>query len=386
VSIKPVLILAAQSLIREAAKEKEMAFEPKPGVLDIAPYVGGRASVPGVAAPIKLSSNEGALGPSPKGLAAYTAAAADVSVYPEGSAAILREAVGAAFGLDPARIVCGNGSDELLTLIANAYVQPGDEVLFSEHSFLVYKIAALANSGIPVSVKEKDRRIDVDAMLAAVTPRTKLVYLANPANPTGTYLSFEEVKRLHAGLSPNTLLILDAAYAEFVRRNDYDAGIALCLKHDNVVMTRTFSKVYGLAGLRIGWALVAPAVADVLNRIRMPFNVSIPAQRAAAAALSDHDHLTAALEHNTLWRDRLTTAIRDLGLAVDDSVTNFLLIRFPGTPGKTAAEADKYLGEHGLILRGMAAYGLPETLRLTVGPAAACEKFIHVLTEFMARK
>jgi histidinol-phosphate aminotransferase len=362
-----------------------MAFAPKPGVLEIAPYVGGRASVPGVAAPIKLSSNEGALGPSPKALAAYTAAICDVSIYPEGSAQILREAVGAAYGLDPARIVCGNGSDELLTLIANAYLRPGDEVLFGEHSFLVYKIAALANSGVPVSVKEKDRRVDVDAMLAAVTPRTKLVYLANPANPTGTYLPFDEVVRLHAGLSPDTLLVLDAAYAEFVRRNDYDAGIALCLKHDNVVMTRTFSKVYGLAGLRVGWALVSPAVADVLNRIRMPFNVSIPAQRAGAAAMSDHDHLQAALDHNTQWRDRLTAAIRGLGLAVDDSVTNFLLIRFPGTPGKSAAEADRYLCEHGLILRGMAAYGLPESLRLTIGPADACGKFLQVLTAFMAR-
>lgn len=363
-----------------------MAFAPKPGVLEIAPYVGGRASVPGVAAPIKLSSNEGPLGPSPKALAAFAAAAADLSIYPEGSAEILREAVGAAFGLDPARIVCGNGSDELLTLIANAYLRPGDEVLFAEHSFLVYKIAALANSGIPVSVKRKGHCVDVDAMLTAVTSRTRLVYLANPDNPTGTYLPFDEVKRLHAGLSSGTLLVLDAAYAEFVRKNDYDAGIALCLKHDNVVMTRTFSKVYGLAGLRIGWALVPPAVADVLNRIRTPFNISIAAQCAGVAALADYDHLTAAVEHNALWRDRLTTAIRGLGLAVEDSVTNFLLIRFPQQPGKTAAEADRYLSERGLILRGMAAYGLPECLRLTIGPADACEKVVQVLAEFMARK
>jgi histidinol-phosphate aminotransferase len=363
-----------------------MAFAPKPGILDIAPYVGGRATVPGVAAPIKLSSNEGALGPSPKALAAYAAAAADVSIYPEGSAEILRRAVGEAFGLDPARIICGNGSDELITLIANAFLQPGDEVLFSEHAFLVYRIATLANSGVPVSVLEKNRTVDVDAMLAAVTARTKIVYLANPNNPTGTYLPFEEVKRLHAGLKPGTLLVLDAAYAEFVRKNDYDAGIELCLAHDNVVMTRTFSKIYGLAGLRIGWALVSPEIADVIHRIRMPFNVSIPAQQAGAAALADHDHLTAAVEHNTLWRDKLTVAIRGLGLDVDDSVCNFLLIRFPATPGKTAAEADRYLAERGLILRGVASYGLPEFLRLTIGPAAACEKVIAALTEFMAEK
>ncbi len=363
-----------------------MSFAPKPGVLDIAPYVGGRASVPGVAAPIKLSSNEGALGPSPKAMIAYAAAAADASLYPEGSAELLRAAVGEAFGLDPARIVCGNGSDELLTLLANAYLRPGDEVLFSEHSFLVYRIATLANSAVPVSVKEKDRQVDVDAMLAAVTPRTKLVYLANPNNPTGTYLPFDEVRRLLTGLRPGMLLVLDAAYGEFVRNNDYDTGIALCLKHDNVVMTRTFSKVYGLAGLRIGWALCPPTVADVLNRIRMPFNVSIPAQRAGAAALSDHDHLTAALEHNDIWREKLTAAIRATGLKVDDSVTNFLLIRFPNEPGKTAAEADRYLCTRGLILRGVASYGLPDCLRLTIGPADANQKVMTALAEFMARK
>ena len=362
-----------------------MTFAPKPGVLDIAPYVGGRAGVPGVAAPIKLSSNEGALGPSPKAMAAYAAAAADAAIYPEGSAEILRQAVGEAFGLDPARIVCGNGSDELLTLLANAYLRPGDEVVFSAHSFLVYKIATLANSAVPVSVKETDRRVDVDAMLAALTPKTKLVYLANPNNPTGSYLNFEAVKRLHAGLSPETLLILDAAYAEFVTANDYDAGIALALAHDNVVMTRTFSKIYGLAGLRIGWMLCAPAVADVIHRIRMPFNVSIPAQRAGAAALGDHDHVAAATAHNSYWRGWLTEQIRGLGLKLDDSAANFLLIRFPSTPGKTAAEADRFLSARGLILRAVAAYGLPECLRLTVGPADANRKVAAALSEFMAR-
>ena len=362
-----------------------MTFAPKPGVLDIAPYVGGRATIAGIAEPIKLSSNEGALGPSPKAMAAYAAAVADLALYPEGSAEILRAAVGEAFGLDPARIVCGNGSDELLTLIANAYLKPGDEVLFSAHAFLVYKIATLANSGVPVSVPEKNRRVDVDAMLAAVTPRTRLVYLANPNNPTGTYLPFDDVVRLHAGLAPDTLLVLDAAYAEFVRRNDYEAGITLALKHSNVVMTRTFSKVYGLAGLRIGWALCPPEVADVLGRIRMPFNVSIPAQRAGAAALRDHDHLTRALAHNDLWRDKLTTAIRATGLQVDDSVCNFLLIRFPTTPGKTASDADRFLCERGLILRGVASYGLPDALRLTIGPAPANQKVAAALAEFMAR-
>ncbi len=362
-----------------------MTLAPKPGVLDIAPYVGGRASVPGVEQPIKLSSNEGALGASPTALAAYTHAAADIAIYPEGSAGILRQAIGEAFGLDPARIVCGNGSDELLTLIANAYLRPGDEVLFSAHAFLVYRIATLANSGVPVSVPEKNRRVDVGAMLAHVTPKTRLVYLANPNNPTGTYLLHDEVVRLHAGLSPETLLVIDAAYAEYVRRNDYDTGMALANKHANVVMTRTFSKIYGLAGLRIGWALCPPPVADVLNRIRGPFNVSIPAQQAGAAALRDVDHVARSIEHNEHWRSWLTDAIRAAGLAVDDSVCNFLLIRFPQEPGKTAADADRFLSERGLILRGVASYGLPDCLRLTVGPADANRKVAAALTEFMAK-
>ena len=362
-----------------------MTVAPKPGVLEIAPYVGGRASVAGVAAPIKLSSNEGALGPSPKAVKAYAAAASAISIYPEGSARLLREAIGEAYGLDPDRIVCGNGSDELLTLLANAYLRPGDEALFSEHAFLVYKIATLANSGVPVVVPENNRRVDVDAMLSRVTPRTRLVYLANPNNPTGTYLAHDEVRRLHAGLSPDTLFVIDAAYAEYVRRNDYDAGTELAGKAANVVMTRTFSKVYGLAGLRIGWALCPPAVAEVLNRIRCPFNVSIAAQAAGAAALRDHDHVQRSVEHNEHWRAWLTEAIRATGLQVDDSVCNFVLIRFPQAPGKTSEDADRYLCERGLILRGMASYGLPHCLRLTVGSEEANRRVAAALTEFMAR-
>ncbi|HUO98544.1 MAG TPA: histidinol-phosphate transaminase [Rhizomicrobium sp.] len=363
-----------------------MTIAPRPGVLEIAPYVGGGASVAGVTHPIKLSSNESALGPSPKALHAYAAAAAQVSIYPEGSAVILREAIGQAFGLDPARVVCGNGSDELLTMLANAYLRPGDEALFSEHAFLVYKIATLANSGVPVIVPEKDRRVDVDAMLSHLTPRTRLVYLANPNNPTGTYLTHAEVCRLHAGLSPDTLLVLDAAYAEFVGRNDYDAGTDLASRFANVVMTRTFSKVYGLAGLRIGWALCPPAVADVLNRIRGPFNVSVPAQLAGAAALGDYDHVRRSVDHNARWRAWLTQEIRAAGLEVDDSVCNFLLIRFPQTPGKTSADADRFLCERGLILRGVGSYGLPEALRLTVGPEDANRKVAAALHEFMASR
>jgi histidinol-phosphate aminotransferase len=362
-----------------------MTLIPKPGVLDIAPYVGGRATVSGVTDPIKLSSNESALGASPKALAAYEQAVKSVSIYPEGSAQILREAIGEAYGLDPSRIVCGNGSNELLSLLANAYLSPGDEVLFTEYAFIVYRLATLSNSGVPMSVPEKNFRADVDAMLARVSPKTRLVYLANPNNPTGTYLTGDEVRRLYAGLSPDTLLVIDAAYAEYVRQSDYESGMEMAAQLPNVVMTRTFSKVYGLAGLRVGWAYCPAPVADVLHRVRDPFNVSVPAQCAAAAALRDHGHVRRCVEHNERWRAWITDAIRATGLVVGDSVGNFVLIRFPRVSGKTAADADRFLCERGLILRGVANYGLPDCLRLTVGPEAANRKVAAALAEFMAR-
>ncbi|MBS0470257.1 MAG: histidinol-phosphate transaminase [Proteobacteria bacterium] len=361
-----------------------MTLTPKPGILDIAPYIGGRNDIAGVAKPIKLSSNESALGASPLAVEAFKSVAGGLDLYPEGSAKVLRDAVAEVYGLDPNRIVCGNGSDEILTMLAQTYLRPGDEVLFSAHGFLVYKIAALANSATPVIAPEKDFRTDVDAMLAAVTPKTRVVFIANPNNPTGTYLPHEEVRRLHAGLSPDTLLVIDAAYAEYVRRNDYETGIEMVSRFPNVVMTRTFSKIYGLAGLRVGWSYCPAEVADALNRIRGPFNVSVPAQKAAAAALRDRKHIEASFAHNETWRDWLTTEIRKLGFAVGDSVGNFILIRF--TSEQQAKDADSFLSSRGLILRGVAAYGLGDCLRLTVGPEAANRAVVAALADFAARK
>ena len=359
-----------------------MTLTPKPGVLDIAPYVGGRAHALGAARVFKLSSNEGALGASPAAVEAFKAASGVLDIYPEGSAKILREALAETHGLSADRIVCGNGSDELLTMLANIYLRPGDEVLFSEHAFVIYRIATLANSAVPVSVPEKNLRTDVDAMLEAVGPRTRMVYLANPNNPTGTYLSSEEVRRLHAGLPSGCLLVIDAAYAEYVRRNDYDAGIEMVSQFDNVVMTRTFSKIYGLAGLRVGWAFCPASVADALNRVRGPFNVSTPAQRAAAAALKDRRHIEDSIAHNEKWKSWLTEHIAKLGLRVDDSVANFILIHFP-SGAHSAASADAFLLKRGLILRGVANYGLPDCLRLTVGPEDANRHVAAALEEFM---
>lgn len=358
-----------------------MTLTPRPGILDISPYVGGRAEVEGVAKTYKLSSNESALGASPKAVEAFKSAADGLDIYPEGSAKILRETIAQHYGLDASRIVCGNGSDEILSMLAAAYLRPGDEVLFSEHGFLVYKIAALANSAKPVSVPEKNLNTDVDAMLAAVTPKTRLVYLANPNNPTGSYLPHDEVRRLHAGLAPDTLLIIDAAYAEYVRRNDYETGIEMVSRFPNVVMTRTFSKIYGLAGLRVGWSYCPAEVAGILNRIRGPFNVSVPAQKAAAAALLDRAHLEANFAHNEKWRDWLAGEIRKLGLRVDDSVANFLLIHF--ADAKTAKAADEFLSRRGVILRGVAAYGLADCLRLTIGTEDANRAAVAALAEYV---
>jgi histidinol-phosphate aminotransferase len=357
---------------------------PKPGVLDIAPYVGGRASAPGVAKVYKLSANENPLGPSPAAVAAYVEAQKNLEQYPEGSARVLREAIGTAFGLDPARIVCGgDGSDELLKMLGNAYLRAGDEVIFTEHAFVIYKIITLANSAVPVIVPEKDLRADVDAILAAVTPKTRIIYLANPNNPTGTYLPHSEVRRLHAGLRSDILLVIDAAYAEYVRRNDYESGIEMVANFNNVVMTRTFSKL-GLGGLRVGWAYCPAVVADVLNRVRGPFNVSMPQQLAAAAAVKDRAHIDKSVEHNARWISWLREEIRKLGLRVDDSVGNFMLVHFADK--KTADAADAFLSSRGLILRAVGNYGLPQCLRLSVGTEEANRLVVKALAEFMRGK
>ncbi len=355
---------------------------PRQGVLDIAAYVPGddRSRASRV---FKLSSNETPLGPSPLAVEAYRANADRLHVYPEGSSGILRDAIGAAYGLNPDRIVCGNGSDELLTLLAQNFLSAGDEAIFSEHGFLIYRIAILAAGGTPIVAPESAETADVDAILSRVTPRTRIVYLANPNNPTGTYLPHDEVKRLHAGLPGNVLLVLDAAYAEYVRRNDYSSGVELAAEAGNVVMTRTFSKVFGLANLRIGWAYGPAAVIDALNRTRGPFNVNGPALAAGTAALGDRAHLERAVAHNALWLDRLARDITALGLRVTPSVGNFLLIHFLEERGRGAAEADAFLRDRGLVLRRVAGYGFPNALRMTVGTEEANLAFIAALGEFL---
>lgn len=360
-----------------------MSVEPKPGIGEIEPYVAGRAPAPEEQPAFKLSSNESALGASPKAIAAYEAAKTDLFSYPDGGATALRDALAAVHGLTAERIVCGSGSEELLSLIARAYARPGDEVLFTQHAFIVYRIAALSSSAVPVAVPEKDLRADIDGILAAVTPRTRLVYLANPNNPTGSCLSAEEVERLHAGLPDSVLLVIDSAYAEYVQRADYEPGIDLVSRFDNAVMTRTFSKIYGLAGLRVGWAYCPPAVAGTLNRVRGPFNVTTAAQAAAAAALSDRDHVARSVAHNAEWKSWLVQKIRGTGLRVDEGEGNFLLIHFPAAVPHDAGSADAFLLRRGFILRPVANYGLSHCLRLTIGTEEANRGVARALADFM---
>lgn len=356
---------------------------PKPGVMDIAAYVPGKDSAPGVAKVYKLSANETPLGPSPHVAGAMATALEHPEIYPDGGSTKLREAIAARHGLNAANIVCGNGSDELLGLLCQTYLAPGDEGIVTEHGFLVYKIQIIAAGATPVTVPETDLRADVDAILAAVTERTKLVFIANPNNPTGTYLPADELRRLQAGLPGNVLLVIDAAYAEYVRRNDYEAGIELVSGSENVVMTRTFSKIYGLAGLRVGWMYAPLAVADAVNRVRGPFNLNAVAIEAGAAAISDRDHVDKAVAYNLRWIERLTTEIEALGLSVTPSVGNFILIHFGDRAGKSAAKADDFLTARGLVLRRVTAYGFPDALRMSVGSEEANEAVIAALKEFL---
>jgi histidinol-phosphate aminotransferase len=359
---------------------------PKASVLEISAYVPGRSEAPGAAKVHKLSSNETPLGPSPKAVEAFRAASEKLHYYPDGSHTALRDAIARSFGLDPMRIICSNGSDELLSLIAQAYLTPGDEAIFTKHGFLVYRNATLAAGGKPVVAPETNYTADVDAILSAVTPRTRIVFLANPNNPTGTYLPFAEVRRLHAALPSNVILVIDAAYAEYVRRNDYESGIELAGTNENVVMTRTFSKIYGLAGLRIGWMYAPAAVIDAVNRIRGPFNVNAPAIAAGVAALADSAHVERAVAHNAKWLPWLTDQIRSLGLEVTPSVGNFVLIHFPSERGKTAKDADAFLLKRGLVLRRVEAYHLANALRMTVGTEEANRLAVSALSDFLARE
>jgi histidinol-phosphate aminotransferase len=355
--------------------------QPRPGVMEIAAYVPGKHGDSSKGKIHKLSSNETPLGASPAAIDAAAQVLAHAELYPDGQSIELRAAIAEVHGLNAENILCSNGSDELLGLLAQTYLTAGDEGIFTEHGFLVYRIQILAAGGVPVVVKETNERADVDAILAAVTDRTKIVFLANPNNPTGTYLPFEEVRRLHSGLPSNVVLVLDAAYAEYVRRNDYESGIELVSSAQNVVMTRTFSKIHGLAGLRIGWMYAPAGIIDAVNRVRGPFNVNAMAIAAGAAAIRDRSHVEEAVAFNEAWLPWIADELTKIGLRVTPSVGNFVLIHF--TEAHSAEAADAFLTERGFILRRVTGYGFPNALRMTIGSEEANRGLVEALTDFM---
>ena len=357
-------------------------LRPEPRILEIEPYKGGRAQAYGVAEPVKLSSNENPFGPSQKAVEAFQRAGMKLHRYPNSDHTALREAIGKAYDLEPDQIICGNGSDEIIHLLPQAYAGAKGEVIFTEHGFLMFRISTLAAGAKPVVVRETDRTTDVDAILNAVTKNTRMVFVANPNNPTGTMIGGNELRRLADALPASVLLVLDGAYAEF--EPGYDGGASLIKEgRKNVFMTRTFSKLYGLGGLRIGWGYGHPEVIETLMRIRGPFNLSEPQQAAAIAALADNDHVERTLNETQRLRAWLIKALGEFGVPCDTSHANFILARF-----KDEAEAnacDEFLQKEGLIVRGVGSYGLSNCLRITIGDESACRRVAHAIGRFKGK-
>ena len=356
--------------------------QPRPGVLRTSPYVPGARDIEGASRVIKLSSNESPLGPSPKAIAAYHALAPELFRYPDASQIELREALAQAYSVESDRVMCGNGSDEVLSLLIRAYSGPGDEIVLSQYSFAMCVTHAHVQ-GVDISIApEPDHRISAEELLKRVSPRTRMVVIASPNNPCGTYLPATELARLHRALSPDTLLVVDAAYSEYVEAADYDSGLAIARKADNVVVTHTFSKLYGLAGLRIGWGYGPREVIDTLDRIRTPFNTNAAALAAATAAVQDRDHANRVRQHAARWREQLSRECCRLGLSVVPSSTNFILILFPGG-SRDAKSAAAFLNQRHIIPRPVGAGGPENALRITIGLDSDNEAVIAALREFM---
>ena len=360
-----------------------MSLTVRPGILDIAAYVPGEHDLPGSGPIYKMSSNESALGASQHAMDAYAKGAQEMHRYPDGASMALRSALAAQVGGKPEEIICGTGSDDILVLVSRAYAGPGDEVLYSRHGFLIYPIAAQSVGATPVAAPEKNLTTDVDALLAAVTPKTRICFVANPNNPTGSYIPATEMKRLRDGLPENVLLVIDAAYAEYVDKPDYSNGAELVKAHDNVIMSCTFSKIYGLAALRLGWAYGNKSIMDVLHRIRGVFNVPAPAQAAGIAGLHDTDHVARSKAHNDHWLPWFVGEVKRIGLHPYPSVGNFLLVRFPSDPKLNADAAEKFLKSRRILVRKMGAYGLPDCLRITIAEEAAVKACATALNDFV---
>ncbi|PRY92403.1 histidinol-phosphate transaminase [Donghicola tyrosinivorans] len=351
---------------------------PQPGILDIALYQGGASSAPGVSNVVKLSSNENPFGPSEAAVKAVAVAAHQMHRYPEIDGASLRAALAAHYDLDADRIALGVGSDEILSNICNGYAGPGDEVIYTEHGFSMYRICALASGATPVVVPENQRVVDVDNILAACTDKTRVIFVTNPGNPTGTFIPVSELERLADAMPAQAVLVIDGAYEEYAE--GYEGGAELAASRPNVVMTRTFSKLFGLGGMRVGWAYADRAIIDVLNRLRNPFNLSTIAIEAAKAALADTAHTKRCLTENARLRAWLSGALEAHGVMSDRSGANFVLARFDDEDEANACE--DYLRSQGLLVRRVAGYGLPNCLRITVGDEPSCRRVAHAIGAF----
>ncbi|MCK0120190.1 histidinol-phosphate transaminase [Loktanella sp. F6476L] len=353
-------------------------IKPKRGIMDIALYVGGASHVDGQTNVLKLSSNENPLGPSAAAKEAVARSVHDMHRYPSTDHGPLRRAIGETWKVDPDRVICGVGSDEIIHFLCQCYAGPGDEVIHTEHGFAMYRISTLAAGATPVEVKENDRVTDVDAILDACNANTKIVFIANPNNPTSTMIGEGDLMRLADGVPDHTILVLDGAYAEFV--DGYDGGASIIEARDNVVMTRTFSKIYGLGGLRVGWGYGPKEIIDVLNRIRGPFNLSSAALAAAEASVRDLDYLEKCRTENAKWRDWLANALAEIGVPCDTSTANFVLARFGSE--QEANACDDHLKSEGILVRRVAGYKLPHCLRITVGDESACRRVVHGIAQF----
>ncbi|MHB8530347.1 MAG: histidinol-phosphate transaminase [Caulobacteraceae bacterium] len=355
----------------------------KPGITAIQPYAPGKGEVEGIAHPVKLSANENILGCGPLARRAFLEAAADLARYPDGRGPQLRAALADHYAIEPERIILGCGTDEIFALINQVFLEPGDNIVQGEFGFGAYAIGARANQGEVRFAPEPHYRIDVAALLEAVDERTRLVFVANPANPTGTFITAAQVRTLHEALPSDVLLVLDGAYAEFNRDPTFSDGLELAREARNIVVTHTFSKLHGLASLRVGWAYAPAEVAAAVDRVRLPFNTSICGQAAAVAALADVEHQERSVELVERWRPWMTQRVAGLGLEVVPSAANFILVGFPTLPGRSAPEAELFLASRGLIVRGVGGYGLPDHLRITIGLEEHNRAVAEALAEFL---
>ena len=354
-------------------------IKPQPGIMKIDLYKGGASHLEGHDNVVKLSSNENPFGPSPNAVKAYLASGEALHRYPSTSHNHLRKAISKVLDLPGENIICGVGSDEIISLLCQTFSSRGDEVIYTEHGFAMYKISALAAGANPVVVKEENRTTDISNILSRCNQNTKLIFIANPNNPTGTMITFKQIQDLATKIPKQALLVLDGAYAEYV--DNYDGGAQLVKKMRNVMMIRTFSKIYGLGGMRVGWGFASKQVIEALQRVRGPFNLSAPALAVAEAAIYDQDYVIKCKEKNNITRDWLIKSLRELGLACDNSFTNFVLPRFKDQ--SQAELCDKYLQSRGFIVRRVDGYNLPEALRITVGDQTTSERVVNLIEEFL---